>query len=527
VLILWWFPYLAHEVGHAVGSRLSGARFDYIPLGPLVAERVAGRIRVRLQVRRFSCDAVLPVPGNARRQLVVATFAGPATNLAVGSGLLALALVDGTSLVNFAPLLLLIGGMFMTLHGAIALLPWRPYGVPSDGIRLLSLLTGSLAGRRWIALKVIARLSHAGVRPRDWPVQLTSALVVPSDGSTDDVAGALALYWHLLDDSRVSDARACLEQARAAASQRYMSQLNSQLVLLELSYLEAMQGPDPASAKANLLKSAFVSRATLARVVAALQLSYAFVGEAEITAREGLQELGSLRPGFALMESDLLAEIIAEAQRRRDDRSMPDAARDPIGPGVDVSRFAVPDVQLRAPALPPGMRSMRTAVGLVSGATIALIAYAVVSIFATGAALALAVAAAAGAALGVFRVRSSVGMRRVESFRNVLATLATFSAASPLLVSELLRPNAAGYVWISGFARPCVALGTGHDVSSILIYLMALPFAIVGLLIGTRAHTEPLFPRRAMYIGVTLIVLWIAAFASDHARFAALIGCTN
>ena len=98
-----------------------------------------------------------------------------------------------------------------------------------------------------MALREAIAQSEAGVRPRDWSVDLMSRLVIASDGSIDDVAAAVVLYWHLLDSHRVAEAHACLEQARAAASQRYMNQLNGQTVLLELAYMEARRGPDPRS----------------------------------------------------------------------------------------------------------------------------------------------------------------------------------------------------------------------------------------------------------------------------------------
>src|SRR5207244_1298106 len=110
-------------------------------------------------------------------------------------------------------------------------LPSRQYGVPSDSRRLWSLVAGTPGARRWVALKEATAWSESGVRPRDWPLETMNALVIASDGSTDDIAAAVTLYWHLLDSRRMTEARQCLEQARAAASQRYMAQLNSQIVL--------------------------------------------------------------------------------------------------------------------------------------------------------------------------------------------------------------------------------------------------------------------------------------------------------
>ena len=233
LLVIWWLPYLVHELGHLLGATLAGARFDYIPLGPLMLARRSGPRRLRWQIRRFACGSTVPVPGRSRAQLFAASVGGPALNIGIGVVLLAVALFgDAARLAYLVPLVLLLVGLFMALHGLMWLLPWRPYGVPSDGIRLWSLLTDSAHGRRWTGLKEVAAFSEAGVRPREWPAAVVDRLVVSSDGSIDDVAGALNLYWHLLDSRRLPEARACLEQARAAASQRYMTEVNSQIVLL-------------------------------------------------------------------------------------------------------------------------------------------------------------------------------------------------------------------------------------------------------------------------------------------------------
>jgi hypothetical protein len=284
-------------------------------------------------------------------------------NIALGVSLAAVALVGDVGRSAFlAPLVFLLVGMFMGLHGLVWLLPWRPDGVPSYGKRLFSLVTGSPSGRRWIALKTIASLSDSGVRPREWPSDVVNDLVQASDGSTDDVGAALTLYWYLLDSRRLTEARSCLEQARAAASQYYMSQLNGQLVLLELAFIEARTGEDPAVAVSNLVRSAFFAPAMLARVVAAVQLSYADFAAAEKTADNALRDFSSLRPGFALMEADLLRELADEARQRRVGGVQLEAAAPRERSAVDVSRFAVPDMDLKAPLPPPGVRSLRTLV---------------------------------------------------------------------------------------------------------------------------------------------------------------------
>ena len=427
-----------------------------------------------------------------------------------------------------APLALIGVGLFMALHGAIQLLPWRPYGVPSDGLRILSLVRGTASGRRWIALRAIVSRSEAGTRPRDWPVDELNTLAQSSDGSIDDVSAALTLYWHLLDNGRLDDARNCLEQARAAASQHYMTQLPGQLVLLELAYIEARIGVDPAVAVSNLMRSAYIAPATLGRVVAALQLSYARFEDARQTAEAASTDLSGLRPGFALMEKDLLADLVGEAERRREGLSAgaPLAAAQGTATGVDVTRFESPDVQLREPLPPPGLRSARALVGIIGSATLGLTALVVTGAFDSKLAPGVAITSAGIGMLSVFRVRMTHGVATMTLLRQGLVALATFAVASPLLLSDLLITNTAGYIWVAGQARPCAAFGTGHDVSSTVMFLFGTAFALLGVLIGTRADREPLIPREGIFVGLGAIGLWIILIASDHARFAAMIGCT-
>lgn len=526
VLVIWWIPYLVHEIGHAVAAAVVGAGFDYVPLGPFIATKSSSGWRVRRHVLRLSCDAVIPSPGSPRRQMFVATVGGPVANLAVGLAAVAIGFGGAAERAHFlAPLALLLLGVFTTMNGVAQLLPWRPHGIPTDGRRAISLLLGSRAGHRWVALKLITAASHMGVRPRDWEPHPLQALVAPSDGSLDDVAGALSLYWHLLDDHRLDEARMCLEQARAAASQRHLTQLNSQLVLLELAYVEARFGTDPSIAVEHFARSASIARATFARVLAAIALSYSDLDGAEHLAAAARRELGDLRPGFALMEEDLLLEIEAEARRRREAVAVP-PSRQALGPSVDVSRFAVPDVELRPPPVPPGARSFLTMAGVISAVLLGATLNSGIGAFSREAGAITAIATTAISVGAVLRVRTSRGERRVDLLREMFALMATIAIASPLLISDLFRANSAGWIWIAGEIRPCLEFGTGHDIAA-ANSLFASAFALVGLLIATRARSGPALPRRGVVIGFLLIALWLVTVGADHKPFAAMIGCAG
>lgn len=319
ILLIWWLPLLGHEVGQFLGASIVGARYDYIPLGPLVVSRGPDGRALRLHLRRFPCDSVLPGPrGSARAQLMTATLAGPLVLLLFGSvGLAIVATGRGMPGGFWSPLVVFLLALFTTITGVALLLPWRPYGVPSDGLRLISILRNTASGDRWIALRRIARQSDDGVRPRDWEGANVAAIGEAGDGSIDDVSGTLTLYWHHLDAGRDDEARVQLERARLAASVRYLPGVIAKLVALEVAYQLARTETDPPLALADLLGSAAVGRASLQRALSAILLLYADFAAAEKAAEEGLGYLNALRPGFAQMERDLLLALREEARQRR------------------------------------------------------------------------------------------------------------------------------------------------------------------------------------------------------------------
>lgn len=192
---------------------------------------------------------------------------------------------------------------------------------------------------------------------------------------------------------------------------------------------------------------------------------------------------------------------------------------------IDVGRFAVPDVPLREPLPPPGLRSMLMVSGIVGVGLLGVGVFGGIAAFARNYALPLAVAALAVAAAAVLRVRLSRGGRGVQAFRELLAAFGTVAVAATVLLGDLIRSDSRGYLWISGLPRPCTSLGPGHDVGSATFSVLIVPFAVLALLIATRAYNEPILPRRGLVLGVAAVVIWLVTIASDHARFATLIGC--
>ncbi|MGH2370440.1 MAG: hypothetical protein ACRDI2_19875 [Chloroflexota bacterium] len=317
VLIIWWLPYLVHELGHFVGARVAGARFDFVPLGPFVVVQTPGGRRIRRLIRRYACDATIPKTDAAFRQLFAAAATGPLLNVALGVAAVWLAVDDRVARAwHFAPLLLIAVGFFMAGHGLGHLLPWRPRGFTSDGRRMLAILGRTPSARRWIALRIITSLSESGIRPRDWHRELIEAVRSPGDGSTDDIAAALVVYWHLLDSARPQEARDCLESARIAATLPYLPDDLERVVDSELAYIEARLGADPSLGAESLTRARFVGPTSAGRVLAAVLLSYSYVDEARREAEVAREHLSELRAGFALMEEDLLNDLLEDCRRR-------------------------------------------------------------------------------------------------------------------------------------------------------------------------------------------------------------------
>jgi len=526
--IIWWIPYLVHELGHFAGARVAGARFDYIPLGPFIAPRHIPNRPIVLRVVRRACDATLPSESAPSAQLAIATAVGPLANLLVGAALIVLAVGVTTPETLTQPALFAVG-FFVFLHGVVHLVPATPYATPTDGRRLLDLLRGTGSWRRWCAIRVIARRSDDGIRPRDWSPQQLAELVTASEGRIDDVDAAITLHWHLLDVGRFDDAELCLRQAMAAAGQRSMTAQTAEVIRLEVAYLEARRGADPQVAVSNLLRSRFLARASLLRVVAAVQLRFNFFKEARATISQARSGLAGLRPGYAALETSLLDDLEREAVTAVETGALP-TKQAPEAPDarpttfdLDVSRFAVPDVR---PVVkrPHGLRSARTLVGLIGAGVLALSVFAIVTEASRSAGLFFAIPVLIFSALTVVWVRTRRAVLGAPALRTSLTTAAVLAFASVVLAGNVMRLYSGPYLWIVGQARPCVLLD-GSGFSSLVVYLLGAALGFVGLVMGTRAERGSAVPLEGIYLGGMVVVLFSLTFATDPSRLAVLIGC--
>ncbi|HEX5726819.1 MAG TPA: M50 family metallopeptidase [Longimicrobiaceae bacterium] len=251
-----------HEVGHLLGGRLAGFRALLLLVGPLRAERHAGRIRVRLN-RRVSLFGGLAVSAptdtrDLRRRTLLVIAGGPMVSLAGGAAFLGLWWALGLgSLPPEAPLAqvyaavaLLVLGVGSLAVAALALMPGTSAGFYTDGARILHLLRPGPLVDRDMAVKALTGLSLSGQRPRDWDAGLVSQALAAPDASPFHVVALQHAYAHALDSGDLAGARRHLEGALARIGT--IAELARPGLLLEGAWFVAVHEHDAARARVFL-----------------------------------------------------------------------------------------------------------------------------------------------------------------------------------------------------------------------------------------------------------------------------------
>ncbi|MGO9829308.1 MAG: M50 family metallopeptidase [Myxococcaceae bacterium] len=227
VVFAYFVAILIHEMGHVIAAIATGMRVYFLSVGPLlVSWPPEGGMRFRWMWRTFfggftgcfSRDGRFP-----RREMAVVLAAGPFVSLLLACGTLAL-LYFGPSpsewleMVPWFPSVtfLLLGlGIFGAFGFMVTVLP-LPTGNPlalTDGHQLLRVWQEAPGLGRWRAVRGIAYLNMAGIRPRDWPAPAIAAL---EPGTTRDSVAAIAAVLALSnawDASRTLDAERHFSQA--------------------------------------------------------------------------------------------------------------------------------------------------------------------------------------------------------------------------------------------------------------------------------------------------------------------------
>lgn len=191
-----WLNLILHEAGHALAGIAFGQRAYAFGIGPWRLERGQAGWHVRKGgaisgVGGFAALAPRAGRAGSRRDMVAFLLGGPFANLLTGAaGLALLHCWQPPALLAAA----LVGAVLSALlMGVINLLPFRSKGWYSDGLNLLYLLRNNASARARIQMTQLLGLSLAGVRPRDWPLQLLPDTDI-EDGDPALVSGLLALH---------------------------------------------------------------------------------------------------------------------------------------------------------------------------------------------------------------------------------------------------------------------------------------------------------------------------------------------
>ncbi|PJJ97430.1 hypothetical protein CO641_10695 [Lysobacteraceae bacterium NML91-0213] len=215
-----WLHVILHEAGHALAGRAAGMRVVALGIGRWRFERGGDGWRAWRggSLAGIGGFAAL-VPGRERGGGAPAQamylLGGPAANLATGGAAIALAIAFATTLPAWIAGALLGLGASGLLLGAINLLPFRTHGWRSDGMGLADLLLGRPDARLLQRAQAAMALSAAGIRPRDWPLD-----VVPDEAAITGASTTAATMVRQLRLSRAidaGDAAAAADAARALA----------------------------------------------------------------------------------------------------------------------------------------------------------------------------------------------------------------------------------------------------------------------------------------------------------------------
>lgn len=291
-----------HELGHLGGGRLMGFRFHMFAAGPLLIVRDGARIRVkwnRVLSLWGGVASALPVRmEKIHRSMMVFTAGGPAASI-----------LFSLLLWPFAHPVTKAASLFSALIGMITLIPMRTSGFVSDGGRLLMFARNPEKARRWCALAVIASLSQAKVRPRDWPGEMLEAARALPDGSADDVAAAWFDHKSALDRGDIERAAAAIEYVSARREQ--LPKFNDDLISLDLTVFRGLYRGSPVEPPQT--KPPFAEALDLELARATSLLSKGDRAEASRIAQAALERASDPVNGICLLTRDLLQEVVRQA----------------------------------------------------------------------------------------------------------------------------------------------------------------------------------------------------------------------
>jgi hypothetical protein len=213
-----WASAFFHELGHAIAAWMSGMKLAAFSVGPLMAQKKAGRWKFGFTLAVFAGrgGAVSTAPlhlRNLRRRMAVEVAAGPVASLLTAViAMRVLLMMPGSAWVVWWKIPAVMAAISMG-SAVINLLPFASAAGFSDGALLVQLLRGGPFADMREALKTLGTTMVTPMRPRD----LHAAVV--ARGAKAAVGGSMAGCLRVLemicavDRGDLVQARECLDLA--------------------------------------------------------------------------------------------------------------------------------------------------------------------------------------------------------------------------------------------------------------------------------------------------------------------------
>jgi hypothetical protein len=323
-----------HEGGHTLAGYLAGFQLRHVSVGPLKLQRTASGWKVSRSQNDFFGGMSHGVPGptlqNAPEDTLIWSRAvrlagGSAANILTGGLALGLA-----SMLSAEGMIAAEGGAISVaalryfgaaslLVGVLNLIPFRTQGgLITDGGRLWSLLDGSSAAGRDVALAIVRAEAYGGTRPSDWGTDRVERMRTPRDYGVTDGSTFMLSYRHALDAGRTEEAHAYLAEALKLLDRLPYAQHEG--LMVEAAYFESAYRGDAAAARAWLEEvgpsPTGVPTCAIRRAEAATLLAEGKPEEARQRISEAETALSEHpAPGTAIAEQEWLRDLDRQASR--------------------------------------------------------------------------------------------------------------------------------------------------------------------------------------------------------------------
>jgi hypothetical protein len=307
---------VVHELGHVIGALRVNFRVCSFTVGPITIRWSGGRTTIRWGTLRI-LGLVSLVPNgihDLRRRMLIVTAAGPAASFLGGIIAVAVGRLLPVSSTGGA---FNLGGLLSCALGLLSLIPSRRF-YTSDGAKIWDLWRSKERGERLCALLALLADLNAGLRPRDWNVDLIQRSLGLRDGSGMDVSCDMFAFYRAKDRHEFDAAQQYLESA--IERQKICPQAVKASIALDAAFFYAVIRGDNATGRKwfdQSKKRLVTEKYFLLMAQAAVLLSEGKSSEALDAAERAMKALPKAQfVGFAVAARDWL-EMIADAARQK------------------------------------------------------------------------------------------------------------------------------------------------------------------------------------------------------------------